>query len=281
MSQSFLFVPANNAKLISGAPKRGADHVILDLEDSVPLDQKQSARTAISGHIAHLTNAGCSVVVRVNGDMSAMAQDFEALQFNPPDWIMIPKAQTAGQMLWISQTLAEMDLGNCKLIALIECANGVLNAREIAAIPQVATLALGPEDYSRTLGHEPTPAGLTAPAQSLIWAARAHGKLAIVTPDSIAVVQDAARFTAALEAGKAIGTDGILCIHPKQVDMVRSTFAPSAEDIAYAERVVASYNEALQSGKGAVMLDGKMIDKPVVDRAQAILKFSDQQKIPA
>ncbi len=278
MSQSYLFVPANNDRVLERAQERGADYLILDLEDAVPEAEKAQARVNARSHLTRFAESGCQVFLRVNADLCAMAADLEALQGAPMTGMMIPKVKEAGQVKWIADSLAQMGRGDLSLIALIECAQGLLAAQDIAAIPQVGALALGPEDFSRALNHEPSLDGLLAPSQQLVWAARAEGKHAIVCPDSIAIVQDEARFKAALSKAKAIGSDGILCIHPKQVALVQSVFEPKPQELAHAREIVDCFEKGIAEGKGAILLNGEMIDLPVVERARSRLRRPDQRK---
>lgn len=281
MTRSYLFVPANSERALAKAHVRGADALILDLEDSVAPDQKDQARETLAAQVTRLHGLGCQVYVRVNADLATMVDDLRALRQAPIQGLMIPKAQSAGQLRWISDSFALLRQDQIALIALIECPTGLMAAPEIAAVPKVSALALGPEDYCHAMGHPPNCEALTVPAQRLIWAARAAGKQAIACPDSIALVQDTDRFDAAVAKARALGSDGILCIHPKQVAHVSALFAPSAEQVAQAKRIVSHFEAAQKQGQGVILLDGAMIDLPVVERARAILKHPDLQKTPA
>lgn len=278
MSQAYLFVPGNKDRVLARAQDRGADFLIVDLEDAVPLAEKAQARADLPVHLARLSDSGAQVFVRVNADLCAMAADLEAIKGAPLKGIMIPKVKEAGQLRWIADSLAQMGCADLELIALIECATGLLNAQQIANVSQVTALALGPEDFSRALNHAPAMDGLLAPAQQVIWAARAAGKRALVCPDSIAVVNDETRFQAALYKAKAIGSDGVLCIHPKQIALVHHVFAPTPEELIGARDIIVSYEAALAEGKGAIMHKGEMVDLPVVDRARALIRSQDQRK---
>lgn len=278
MSQSYLFVPANSERVLLRAQDRGADYLIVDLEDAVPETEKPQARAALAAHLARFAESSCQVIVRVNADLCSMAADLEAIKDAPLLGLMIPKVQDAGQMRWIAESLTHMGRADLSLIALIECAQGLLNAQRIASVAQVHALALGPEDFSRALNHASSPEGLLAPAQQLIWAARAQGKQAIACPDSIAVVQDEFRIQSALTKAKAIGSDGILCIHPKQVALVQQVFEPTNEEVKYAREVIACFDKSVAEGKGVLMLNGEMIDLPVVNRARALIRSQDRRK---
>lgn len=272
MSRSYLFVPANSERLIDRAHERGADVLILDLEDSVPMAEKPQARASIGQAIAKLNHRGCKVLVRLNADLCEMAHDIAAIQGTAVQGLMIPKARSAGQIAWIVDALTMREMQHLDLVALIETPDAVLAAQQIAGAIGIDALAFGPEDFSKSCGHTPTPDALLTPAQQIVWAARSHGKRAIVFPDSIAVVKDEARFAASARRAKEIGSDGILCVHPKQIALVAQAFTATQAEIDTAKRIVAAFDSATAEGKGAILLDGDMIDLPVVDRARAILQ---------
>lgn len=272
MSQSYLFVPANSERLIERAHTRSADFLILDLEDSVPANEKQQALETLGQSVAKLNAYGCKVFIRVNADMCNMARDIAALQNTAAQGVVIPKARSAGQVSWIVEALKIRDMQHLELIALIETPDALLAAQEIAAIAEIKALAFGPEDFSKECGHPPSPNALLSPAQQIVWTARSCGKKAIVFPDSIALVTDEARFTESANLAKAIGSDGVLCIHPKQIALVSQVFTPTDAEIETAKRIVLAYEEAIAQGKGVLKLDGEMIDLPVVERARFLLK---------
>jgi citrate lyase subunit beta / citryl-CoA lyase len=275
--QTYLFVPANAERIIARAHERGAGVVILDLEDSIPDTEKDNARAGLSCAATQLLQNGCTVFVRVNADMIAMAKDFEAAITAKIHGFVIPKTRSLGQIGWISDTLrhleaqTERQLDQLQIIALIETPEGLLRASEIATDTRVTALALGPEDFSRSCGHKPTVTNLTGPCQQIIWAARQANKQAIVFPDSIAVVKDEDRFGISARRAYDLGTDGILCIHPRQVALVQEICAPDEAEILEMCRVVEAYEAAISAGRGVALLDGNMIDLPIVERARAIL----------
>lgn len=283
---SYLFIPAHQDRLLARAHERGADVVILDLEDSVPPDQKPLARAGLAQAVAGLAAHGTRIAVRVNSGLGDLAADVRAAALSGVEALMVPKVTSADRLRLIAEELAlcEAQAGlshRIDMIALIETAEGLLNAPQIARAPRVAALAFGTEDFSADVGVSPTPETLAAPAQSLILAARSAGIATIGLPGSLADVADIARFESAAALGQRLGFDGALCIHPRQVEVVNRLFTPTPEALGEARRIVAAYETASQSGHGAVLLDGKMIDPPIVARALRLLHQSRGRKDPA
>ncbi|WP_421702987.1 HpcH/HpaI aldolase/citrate lyase family protein [Aliiroseovarius sp.] len=287
MIRSYLFTPAHQEKLVARAHERGADAVLLDLEDSVPLANKAEAREALAGSVAQLHGKGVHVVVRVNRDLLGCASDLEAAVLAGVDAVMLPKVVGPDHVALVDECLSACERAagradrSVGLIALIETPAALLKAPEIAATPRLTALALGTEDFATECGFAPAPENLFAPAQQLILAARAAGVQAVGLPGSIAEIRDMARFAATARQAKNMGFDGVLCIHPKQVAEVNAAFAVSEEERAQAARIMAAFDQALAENCAAVELDGKMIDPPIVARAQALLATPGRRKSPA
>lgn len=237
------------------------------------------------GHLAH-------VVVRVNRDLAGCAADLEvAVQAGGADAVMLPKVLGPPDHV----ALVDEHLSACEraaggrahravgLVALIETPAALMRAFEIASASlRLTALALGTEDLATECGFAPTPENLFAPAQQLILAARAAGVESIGLPGSIAEIQDMRRFTASAQQAKSMGFDGgVLCIHPKQVAEVNAAYAITEEERAQAARIVAAFDAAIAENRAAVELDGKMIDPPIVARAQAVLATPTRRKTPA
>jgi citrate lyase subunit beta/citryl-CoA lyase len=275
---SLLFVPALNDRFIASAHTRGADGVIFDLEDSISLDRKAAARDALASAVARVRPHGLPLLVRVNNAPDLLEQDLQAAVAAGADAILLPKIDNA-EMLVAANLLvtgferdAGREQGSTEFIALIESPKGLLNAAEIARIPsRLGGLGFGSEDYAAVLGVAPDVEAMTFPAQQVALAARAHGLAAWGLPGSIAGFEDVNAFERLVRMAKAFGFTGALGIHPKQIEAINNAFRPSAEELAYARRVVAAYETAAASGAGAVALDGKMIDAPVVERARRLL----------
>ena len=287
MIRSYLFTPAHQERLVDRAHERGADAVLLDLEDSVPLAQKAEARAALAGSVAQLRAQGAHVVVRVNRDLAGCAADLQAAVQAGVDAVMLPKVVGPDHVALVDEHLSACERAagradrSVGLIALVETPAALMKASQIADAPRVSALALGTEDFATECGFAPTPENLFAPAQQLILAARAAGVQAVGLPGSIAEIRDMDRFAATARQARAMGFDGVLCILPKQVTEVNAAFAVSDEERRQAARIVAAFDAALAENRAAVELDGKMIDPPIVARAQALLARPARRKSPA
>ncbi|MDV7339478.1 CoA ester lyase [Terasakiella sp. A23] len=281
MSASYLFVPAHERRFVEKAHQRNADVVILDMEDSVPLAQKQFARDVLTEHVSLLAQKGQKVWVRINRDFGDCAKDIPATTLSDVAGIILPKVMGSEHIRLVDEHLsscereAALQAGQIKLVALIETPEALMKACEIAnASNRLQTLAFGTEDFSTECGFEANADNLFNPAQTLIMAARQAQVDVIGLPGSIAEVHDMDRFGALVKKAKNMGFDGVLCIHPRQVACVNDVFAIQPEEIEYAKRVVAAYETAIAEKRGAIQLDGKMIDLPIVVRAQALLSKS-------
>jgi citrate lyase subunit beta/citryl-CoA lyase len=156
---------------------------------------------------------------------------------------------------------------------LLETPRGVLAAAQVASHEALCALGFGAEDYAGALGVPPEPAALTWPAHQVLTCAHAYGLACWGLAGSIAVVDDVGGFEQTVRAGRAMGFTGSVCIHPKQVPIVNRGFSPTADERAWAARVVAADEAARAAGLGAVLLDGRMIDRPIVERARRWLDF--------
>lgn len=260
---SLLFIPADRADFVAKAAGRGADAVILDLEDAVAPAAKAAARAALPAHLERLRRDGVAAWVRVNALADGGREDIPAARAAGADRIMLPKCAAAATVADAAR-LAGPGAG---LVPLLEDARAVLDAAAIARAPQVAALAFGSEDMAASLGVEPSPPALTLPAQMVVLAAAAAGLPAYGLPGSIAGFRDLDAFTALARQAAGLGFAGALCIHPAQVTAVHAAFAPTPAQVAWAEAVLDTA-AALDSGAGA--LDGAMIDRPVIEQARRV-----------
>lgn len=285
--RSYLFTPAHQPRLLARAHTRGADVVLLDLEDSVPLPEKAAARAGLAAAVAGLVAHGARVAVRVNAPLGLCIRDIEAACLPGVEAVMVPKATSAGQITALAAHLrdslhsAALPADQIAIIALVESAAGLQAAAAIARAPQVAALAFGPEDFSADCGLVPGPDTLAVPAQALVLAARAAGIGVLGLPDSLAEVADIDRFATAAGLARRMGFDGVLCIHPAQVAAVNAAFALSEADLLQAQQIVQAAEAAAATGAGAILLNGRMIDPPVVARALRLLRQNQGQTAPA
>ncbi len=277
--RSLMFVPGAKARLLEKARTAAADAVILDLEDGVAPEAKAEAR----GLIRQALDAGPfgpQVVVRINGWTGGLAQDDLAatLPGGGVDAVCLPKAENPDEVQalarWLDGWEAQQGLaaGSLGVLLMIETALGVLRALELArSSPRVQALCLGGEDLSRDLGAVRTREGqeLAYARAHVVVAARAAGVWAIDTVYTD--LQDEDGLRAEASQARRLGYSGQLLIHPNQIEPVHQAWAPSAAEIEWARRVLASFDEATARGDGVVALDGKMIDAPVVARARELI----------
>lgn len=265
--RSLLFVPADKPRLIEGAHRRGADAVILDLEDAVPWPSKAQAREALAANLALLRGHGLAVIVRVNAEAEPLRLDLQACCHAGVTTLMLPKVESPASLAAFGVQCAAMDYQPA-LIALIESPAAVLCASAIAAAPQVAALALGSEDFALSLGVAPSAACLSLPCQWLALAAAGQGKRAYGLAHSLADFSDLDGLAGAAHWARATGLHGALCIHPSQVAVINHAFAPSAADLHWARQVLQAWDAA---NGGVARLGDSMLDRPVVERARHLL----------
>ena len=255
--RSYLFVPGNRPERFDKALASAADTVIVDLEDAVPPDQKDVARRAVSAWLA----AARPVVVRINAADTPWHRDDLAVCRQPGvSAVMVAKAERA-------DALAALDLG-VPLLPLIESAAGIDQLRAIAAVPGVQRVAFGAIDFQLDLHMRASFDELVFFRSQIVLASRLAGLAAPIDSPSVAI-DDPAEVEREAQAARRLGFGAKLCIHPKQADAVNRSFSPTDAELAWARRVLAL---AESSGGAAVALDGRMIDKPVILRAQATLR---------
>jgi citrate lyase subunit beta/citryl-CoA lyase len=282
--RSVLFVPANVERFVTRAPEVGADVVCLDLEDSVPTDEKSTARTMAAEALASMPRSGYSAFVRVNGlDTGLLEDDLLAVVRPGLDGIVLPKAHSAEAVrqadhyLTILERQQGMEAGTVSIIPLVESAAGILNSREIAAASKrLAGLSLGAEDLAADMGLQRSEAGreIEWPRAQLVAAAAAVGLVPIDTPEPD--YTDLGRLERDATLARSLGFRGKYCIHPAQVEVVNRVFSPTAEEIAEAREVVRVLEkEGIAKGRAAVSVDGKMIDTPMYWQAKRLLQWAE------
>jgi citrate lyase subunit beta/citryl-CoA lyase len=274
--RSMLFVPAIDEARIAKAHTRGADAIILDLEDGVAASQKAVARGQVGAGVATLRAEGQDVVVRINGPWRLAVADLDAAVIGGVSALIAPKVEDAARLQVLSEMIGELEVerglpvGGVKLIALIETPAALPKLAEIAAAPRLTALAFGPEDFSVAAGMAPLPANLDLPCRLVALAAAARGIGALGAPVSLSEFKDLAVYGAGAKAGKDMGMGGSLCIHPAQVAVLNETWMVPEAEAAAARRIVEAW-DAAPEGAGVISLDGKMIDLPVVLQARRTL----------
>ncbi len=264
LPRSYLFVPGDRPERFAKALASGADAVVLDLEDAVAPSAKAAARAAVA---QALENGDPRWVLRLNDAASPeFASDLALLQAVPVPALMLPKAEDAAVLARLHAVCPQ-----AALLPLVESARGVLAAGALAAAPGVQRLVFGTLDYALDLGLEGPLAGslgLDLPAALLALASRAAGigpPVAGVTP----ALDDEAQLHADFDRARALGYTAKLCIHPRQVAPVHALLQPSAEEKAWAQLVVEAADA--QGTPGAVQVAGRMVDRPVIERARRLL----------
>ena len=279
--RSLLYVPANVPKFVDGAHRRGADGIILDLEDSVPIAERPAARRDLAKTAENVARGGADVLVRINRPWRQTMLDLEAAIMPRVAALKVTKVDSADHIRMVDEVVTELEAergmtaGHTKFIAMVETAEAWFRMPEIAkASARIVALTLGGEDFALSLGMLPTAEGLFMPKQQLAIAARAAGILPLGFIGTVADYKDLDAFRATVRRSRKLGFRGASVIHPSQVPILNEEFAPDADEVASARKIVAAYDEAVAAGRGSISVDGKMIDVPVVLRAQETLAIA-------
>jgi citrate lyase subunit beta / citryl-CoA lyase len=274
MIRSLLFVPANSERFISKAHERGADALILDLEDSVIDEQKSDARERLVKTVPFVGQNHAKVFVRINSSYDLACQDATAACRAGAFGIFLAKTKDAAFVLHISELLdrLEREIGSTrqmKIVPVIEDPNAIFDARAIANVSRrVFGLIAGSEDLATAMNAEPTPDFLRLPKLLVHFAAKAASVMSFGLLRTIADFRDLTAVANAVEEARNLGFDGATCVHPSVVPVLNQGFSPTAQQLERAGRLIAASEEATRRGEGAFMFEGKMADKPVVERAK-------------
>lgn len=287
LRRTVMYAAGNNAGLIRDASIYGADSVIYDVEDSVSVFEKDSARHLIYHALTRLPRL-CETGVRINHISTPWGhKDLEMLLPANPDYIRLPKGESGDEIRELDETITKAEkacgfvAGSIGIMVSIESPKGLRNAFEIAsASPRMNAIAIGGEDFAasikteRTRGNEITAGRELFVARSLlVLAAKEAGIQAI---DSVfSDLNDEEGLIRETAIIKELGFDGKSCINPRQIEAIHSVFTPAEKDITYAYRVLDVYDEAMKKNSGVIALDGKMIDMPMVIRAKRVLALAE------
>ncbi|WP_430615800.1 citrate (Pro-3S)-lyase, beta subunit [Enterococcus sp. DIV1067f] len=286
LRRTMMFVPGANAAMLRDAPLYGADSVMFDLEDAVSLNEKDSARTLVHFALKTFDYSAIETVVRINGLDTVGALDIEAMVLAGVNVIRLPKTETAQDIIDVAAVITQVEkdndlpVGTTKMMAAIESAEGVLNARDIAtASDRLIGIALGAEDYVTNMKTRRYPDGqeLLFARSMILHAARAAGIAAIDTVFSD--INDTDGFIAETTRIKQLGFDGKSVINPRQIPLVNGIYAPSKAEIQQAKEVIWAIREAESKGSGVISLNGKMVDKPIVERAERVIALAKAAKL--
>jgi citrate lyase subunit beta/citryl-CoA lyase len=287
LRRTMLFVPGNNPGMVRDAGIYKADCIMFDLEDSVSINEKDSARFLVFQALSSLEYPGKELVVRINDPRTQLGQDdLNAIVRTRRAAIRLPKTECAGDVTYCAglieaiekQTGAEP--GSTRMMAAVESAAGVLNAKEIAfASKRLIGIALGAEDYVTDLKTNRSPEGveLFFGRSMILLAARAAGIDALDTVFSN--VNDEEGLKREAQLIKQMGFDGKSVINPRQIKIIHEIFTPTDKEIDHAFAVLAAIREAERNGSGVISMKGKMVDKPVVERAQRVLDLARAQGV--
>jgi citrate lyase beta subunit len=271
-------MPGDNWKMITKSITLGVDSICMDMEDGTAVNKKAEARATIAKALQELDFGASEKLARINSVGSGWEKDdIEAVLPYKPDGIVIPKVESFEQVEWASKIIEDAELKNgwqvnsIRILIGVETAKGILNLKEIASHPRLDAIIFGGEDFAASIGATRTKDAveLLYARQAVIVACAAFDlqPLDIVTID----YKDLEALKLESEFGARLGFSGKQVIHPNQVPVVQEAFTPSDEAIAYAKRIVETFEASQKEGKGAYSLDGKMIDMPLLKNAQKVL----------
>jgi len=275
LRRTLLFIPGNNPGMLQNGGVLGADAVILDLEDAVAPLEKDSARILVAHALRNVDYGTCETVVRINPLDTFAHDDIATIVPCRPKALLIPKVQSAADIKVAVELMEKAERPGqepVKIIALLETPRGLAEAYSIAcADSRIVALALGAEDYTASIGAQRTSSGIEIlTARSLVLnAAAAAGIQALDTPFTDA--NDETGLLADTQLARQLGFSGKLTINPRQIDIIHSVLNPDTKDISWAERVIKAIKVAAAEGSGVASLEGKMVDAPIVARAERIL----------
>ena len=281
MRRSLLFIPSNNPAMLQNADVFGSDSVIFDLEDAVNVTEKDNARNLLYYYLQDHPNLDMEVVVRINGlDTDYYYEDLNKIVSDNIDAIMLPKARINDVKL-LDELLSKIEnekklTKKIKIIPIIELAISILEVDIIASLARVDGILLGAEDLSSDLEVERTKIGkeIEYARSRVAIACKAYKIDAIDTP--FTDVNDIEGLSNDCIICKELGMNAKAAIHPNQIDTINDAFLPSTKLIVWAKRVMLATKEANEKGIGAFSLDGKMVDKPVIERAMKILQKAER-----
>ena len=280
--RSMMFVPVNVDKFVDSAHTRGADVIILDLEDSILPKDKERARALVAAAAPKVARSGADVVVRINRPWRLCLRDLEAVVSREICALMLPKTESADHVHMVAEVLDELEAergvprGHTQIVTMIESASAFFRVQEIAAAhSRVVALTLGAEDFALSVGMVPEAEGLFYPKQQIVIAARAAGVLPLGFIGTVADYKDLEAFRATARRSRRLGFMGASVIHPSQIAILNAEFRPSPEEVQQARKVVAAFEAAAGGNQGAIEVDGKMVDIPVVERARGTLARHD------
>ena len=281
--RSLLYVPVNVPRFVDKAHARGADGIILDLEDSIPPAKKADARLMVQEAAAKVASHGTDVLVRINRPIGIAVRDIEASVGPHVTALFLPKIRDAGHVQLLAELVSEVEAargmvrGHTRLIAMVETADAFFYMHDIAkASSRLASIVLGGEDFALDVGFVPDPLVFQYPKQQALIAARAAGLTPMGLIGTVADYSDNDAFLQVVRNSARFGYEGASCIHPQNVAMLNLGFSPDPAQVEYARRLVDEDAKHAAAGRGSWELDGKMIDIPVVERAKRLIARAER-----
>jgi citrate lyase subunit beta/citryl-CoA lyase len=272
-----MFVPMTTERFIAKAHTRGADAIILDLEDSVIPAQKATARAGLAATVPRVAQGGADVVVRINRPLDLAVADIAAAVMPGVAALMLPKVmgpehvRLLAELVTAREQTLGMAVGHTRFLALIESPAALPHLFAIAAEPRMAGMSVGGEDMATELGAVPSADSMYVFAMHGLAACRAAGILPMGSMGQLANINDLESYRAGLKRGAALGFTTASCIHPAHVPIINEEYGASAAEVDRARRLIAAFEAAEAAGDGAVAFEGSMIDLPVVERARRLV----------
>lgn len=280
--RSILYVPGNVPKFIDKAHERGADCILVDLEDSVIAAEKPTARAMLPETMKKVVRGGADVAVRINRPMRLAIPDIEAAVQPGLSALFITKTEGVQHLRLLDEAVSELErergmpVGGVGFAAMIEHPRALAELNDIAERgPRVIAMMLGGEDFALETGSIPNDESLELPKRLVAFAAQAHGVAMIGILGTVADYSDPAAYKKSAERARRFGFSGGTCVHPGLVQALNEAFTPTADDITYARKLIAADEKAAAGGRGSFTVDGKMIDIPVIDRARRLIARND------
>lgn len=274
--RSLLYVPGDQPDMIDKALDRGADGIIFDLEDAVRFDKKSMAREAVGNWLTQNPEPASAVWVRVNSEHDLLADDLEAVVRRGLRGLYVPKVSAPGDVAGVVERLdgleraAGITRGTVRIAALLETADGILDARSIARSPRMSHLSIGETDLAAELGMHPSSDGREMDSiRSAIVLASASARLNAPIGPVLTAINDLAMLEATSLGLFRLGYGGRTAVHPSQIPVINAAFSPTDEDVERAAAIISRFDEAASSGRAVTVdIDGALIDEAIVRRAR-------------
>ena len=280
--RSILYVPGNVAKFIDRAHERGADCILVDLEDSVPPAEKPTARAMLPETMKKVVRGGADVAVRINRPMRLALADLEAAVRPGLAALFVTKTEGVQHLRLLDEVVTELERERCMAPGSVGFGVMIEHPRALAELndiaergPRVISMMLGGEDFALETGSAPGDETLELPKRLVAFAAQAQGVAALGILGTVADYTDPAAYRKSADRARRFGFSGATCVHPGLVAALNEAFTPTAEEIAQARKLIAADAKAAAEGRGSFTVDGKMIDVPVIDRARRLLARAD------